>query len=309
LVGVLLLFAANDPEGQVRVRAFEQELQRLGWISDRNIRVEYRFAEGNSNQMRTFVQELVRLDCDVIVTNALSPILAVWRQTRAPPIVMAMASNPVAYGVMNNLSRPDENVTGFTSFEPSIVGKWLELLRAIAPGVMRVGLVFNPDAYDQRIPPTNSALLSSWLRELQTAARELAVEPLYLPVRNVEEMQSAIAALASARGGGFVVATDPFTVSHYRQIVSLARLHRLPGCFPYGYFATEGGLISYGPNGAQVFRRAAFYVDRILRGAHATDLPIQRPTTFELVINLKTASALGLSVPPLLLARADEVIE
>jgi putative ABC transport system substrate-binding protein len=187
-----------------------------------------------------------------------------------------------------------------------IVGKWLELLKGMAPHVTRVAIMFNPGAYFVYLPPPPG---SYWIDQLEAAASSFAVEPVAVHVNDLDEMRGAMAALGRHSRSGVLVATDTFTVGHYRDIVSLALQHRVPGCFPYKYFAIEGGLMSYGPNGAQVFRQAASYVDRILRGTHPRDLPIQRPTTLELVINLRTAKALGLTVPPLLLARADEVIE
>jgi putative tryptophan/tyrosine transport system substrate-binding protein len=306
-IGVLLLFAADDPEGQARVRAFEQELQRLGWRKGHNVQIEYRFAAGADGRMRAFTRELVDLPCDVIVTNSLSPVIAALREAPPIPIVFAMVTNPVEHGVIASLSHPDRDMTGIAGLDyPTIFGKWLELLKAIAPQVARVGIMFNPDAYHVYLPPPPGSYL---LQQLEPAASLLGVEPIAVPVRDLGAMRDAIAALGRQGSAGLLVATDVFTVGHYPNIVSLALEHRLPGCYPYRYFATAGGLMSYGPNGVQVFRQAASYVDRILRGAQARDLPIQRPTSFELVINLKTANALGLTVPPLMLARADEVIE
>jgi putative ABC transport system substrate-binding protein len=306
-IGVLLQFAASDPEAQVRVRVFEQALQMNGWRKGQGVEIEYRFAAGNFNQMRKFAEELVELPVDVMVTNALSPIIAARLGNRSVPIVFAMVPNPVEQGLIKGLSRPDQNMTGFTSFEySSTLGKWLELLKATAPHIARVGMLFNPDAYFTYLPPPPG---SYWLRQLEAAASSLAIEPVPLPIRDLAEMHGALTALGRPRDGGLLVANDVFIVAHYRQVVAFALEQHLAGCYPYRYFAAEGGLMSYGPNGAHVFHQAASYVDRILRGANPGDLPIQRPTTLELVINLKTAKALDLTVPPLMLARADEVIE
>jgi putative ABC transport system substrate-binding protein len=306
-IGVLLLFAPDDPEGQVRVRALRLGLQDLGWREGQDVQIEWRFAAGNFDRMSTLTRELVEQQVDLIVANSLSPVVVALRQVRPIPFVFAMVANPVEQGLVGSLSHPDQNMTGVTGLDyPSIVGKWLELLKSLAPQVMRIGILFNPSAYYVYLPPPPG---SYWIRQLEAVASLFAVEPVAVPVHDLGEMRSALAALSRVPGSGLLIATDTFTVGHYRDIVALALQHRLPGCFPYAYCAAEGGLISYGPNGAQVFRQAASYVDRILRGVHPRDLPIQRPTALELVINLKTAKALELTVPPLLLARADEVIE
>jgi putative tryptophan/tyrosine transport system substrate-binding protein len=308
-IGVLLLFAASDPETQVRVRVLEQALQTNGWRKGQGLDIEYRFAAGDFGRMRTLARELIELPVDVIVTNALSPIIAARQESRSSsiPIVFAMVANPFDQGLMGSLSHPDQNMTGVTGLDyPSIIGKWLELLKAIAPRVTRVGIMFNPDAYFPYLPPPPG---SYWLRQLNAVASAFAVEPIAVPVHDHVEIRSAVAELSSESGGGLLVATDTFTVGYYRRIVSCALEHRLPGCYPYRYFAIDGGLLSYGPNGAEAFRQVASYVDLILRGANPRDLPIRRPTVFELTINLKTANVLGLTVPSLMLARADEVIE
>jgi putative ABC transport system substrate-binding protein len=308
-IGVVMIFSASDPESQVRVRVFEQALQTNGWRKGQDVEIEYRFSAGNFGRMRTLAKELIELPVDVIVTNALSPIIAARKEirSRSIPIVFAMIANPFDQGLIGSLSHPEQNITGVTGLDyPSIVGKWLELLKAIAPQVTRVGIAFNPGSYYSYLPPPPG---SYWLRELEAVAPAFAVEPIAVPLDDHSEIQSALAALGGEPGGGLLVATDTFTVGHYRHIVSSALEHRLPGCYPYRYFAVHGGLLSYGPNGAEAFRQAASYVDRILRGADPKDLPIRRPTAFEMTINLKTAKALGLTVPPIMLARADEVFE
>jgi putative tryptophan/tyrosine transport system substrate-binding protein len=296
-----MIFAASDPEAQVRVTSFEQGLKVLGWVRGNNIRIDYRFAAGDVDRMRTFAKELVFLQPDLIVVHALTAVAAIRQHTREIPIVFTMVTDPVGVGMLKSLSHTEDNITGFTTFEYSIVGKWLELLKGIAPAVMRVGLVFDPDA----------AYLGGayWLREFETTARTLAVEPIAIPIHHVTEMQNVLAELGRESGSGLLVATDVFTSSHHAHIVALATQYRLPGCYAFRYFATGGGLMSYGPNGASVFRQTASYVDRILKGANPGDLPVQQPNVFELIINLKTANALGLKVPLWLLARANEVIE
>jgi putative tryptophan/tyrosine transport system substrate-binding protein len=307
-IGMLLLFAEGDPEAQVRVKAFAQGLRELDWREGDNTNIEYRFAAGDFNRMRAFAKELVKLKPDVIVTNSIQPIIAVWRQTRTIPIVFAMSPDPVDAGLIKSLSHPEETITGFTTFEYAIVGKWLELLKAIAPRVTRVGLMFNPDAYDRTLYPPRGNWMD-WFRQLEAFAPSFAIDHIAVPVRNFVESETALADFARRPDGGLLVATDPFTVGNYRHLVGLALRHQLPACYPYRYFATEGGLMSYGPNGAAMFRQAASYVDRIPKGANPGDLPIQRPNKFEFVLNLKTARALGLDVPRSLLVRADEVIE
>jgi putative tryptophan/tyrosine transport system substrate-binding protein len=240
--------------------------------------------------------------------RAIHPIIAIWQQTRRIPIVLAMVPNPVEVGLIKSLPHPNENITGFTTFEYSIVGKWLEFLKAIGPGITRVGIMFNPEAYDRTLSPPQGTWLP-WLSQFEAAAPSFAVEPVALRCRNLAEMRDALATFGAEQNHGLLIALDSFTVANYAHIVTLALQYRLPGCYPYRYFVTRGGLMSYGPNGADVFRHVASYVDRILRGAIPSDLPIQRPTKFELIINLKTATALGITIPPSIMVRADEVIE
>jgi putative ABC transport system substrate-binding protein len=299
-IGVLLLFAESDPEAAVRVRALKQGLQDLGWIEGHNIRIEFRFAAGDVRSMYTLAKELADLPVDVIVTNVGHS--AGWFKPVTIPIVYAMAHSWSLgpSGLITSLSHPSGNVTGFTTFEPSIVGKWLEFLKAIAPHVTRVGFMFNSDA---------TPIWETWLRQFDAATSDFAVEPVTLNVHDLGQVQSGLVALGQESGSGLVIFPDTFTVANHPTIETLAMEQRIPACYPYRYFTTSGGLMSYGPNGAQVFRQAASYVDRILKGTNPGDLPIQQPNAFELVINLKTAKAMDLTVPPWLLARADEVIE
>jgi putative tryptophan/tyrosine transport system substrate-binding protein len=298
-VGVVLLFSANDPETKARVRVFERGLQNLGWVQGANIQIEYRFAAGDIKRLRADADELIALPVDVIVTN----VTAAVRHTRTIPIVVAMVHSLSVTDpeLIESLSHPGRNVTGFTTFEPIIVGKWLELLKAIAPDIKQVGLMFNPDA--------SQAYCETWLRQLEVFASPLAIGPSALRVLDLAELQGALAYLARRSDSGLLVVPDTFTVANYPSIVAQAQQNALPACYPYRYFATQGGLMSYGPNVPQAYRQIASYVDAILRGANPGDLPIQQPNTFELVINLKAANAMRVVVPPHLLARADEVIE
>jgi len=238
---------------------------------------------------------------DVIVTNTPFAIFAIRRQSRAIPIVFANMADPVAAGVLKSLSRPEDEITGFTTFDYPIVGKWLQLLKEIAPGVSRVGLMLNPKA--------SFGGGSYWFDQLKDAAAVFETETFGMLVHNAVEMQAAVSALGAQPNAGLLVATDSFTSAHHAQIALLALQHRIPGCYGFRYYAMEGGLMSYGPDGLDTMRRAASYVDRILRGGKVADLPVQQPDRFELVINLKTARAFGLDVPRPLLVRADEVIE
>jgi putative tryptophan/tyrosine transport system substrate-binding protein len=303
-VGVLMLFADDDPEARSRVSAFARALRELGWKEGHNIQIEYRFAAGDVDRMRSFAKEYFDLPIDVIVSNSAQPIIDLRQETRSTiPVVYAMAHNVglAGLGLVSSMSHPGGNMTGFTTFEPSIVGKWLELLKAVAQSVRHIGFLFNPDA--------SRSTCEVWLRQLQAAATSLAVEPLALPVHHLTEMRSALVALGREPDCGLLVLPDALTVANYATIDALALEHRIPACYPSRFFATGGGLMSYGPNGIRVFQQAASYVNRILSGADPGDLPIQQPNAFELVINLKTAKAMGLTAPPWSLARADEVIE
>jgi putative tryptophan/tyrosine transport system substrate-binding protein len=299
-VGVMLLFAETDPEPQARVMAFGEELKTLGWRNGDNVRIEYRFAAGNFDRMRAFAMEFLESKPDVIVTNTYQSIISVqW--DRMIPVVLAMVLDPVETGLVNSLSNPAENVTGFTTFDSSIVGKWLELLKVVKPSTSRVGFISNPDALS---PPYQGV----WLRQFESAASLASVKPIPVSVHDLTQMRNAMATLGRESGTGLLIMPDTFTVGNYPHIVGAALQHGLAGCYPYRYFAAEGGLMSYGPDGVHVFRQAASYVDRILRGAKPSELPLQRPTKFEFVINLKTAKALNLDVPHKLLIRADEII-
>jgi putative ABC transport system substrate-binding protein len=298
-VGVLMPFDENDPEGNRRYSAFTQALADLGWIDGRNVRIDLRWSGGDINRIRALAQELVGLQPDIIVPNSTPATVALQRQTRTIPIVFVNVGDPVASGIVARLDRPSGNVTGFAILEASPGGKWLELLSEIAPGLKRAAVMFNPD----------TAPASAYMPSLETAARSLKVAPIVAPVHNDAEIESAIIALGREPGGGLVVMPDGFTVAHRASIILAAARNKLPAVYRLSTFARDGGLLSYGVDQADIWRRAAPYVDRILRGEKPGDLPVQFPTKFEMVVNLKTAKALGLAVPLSIRLLADEVIE
>ena len=298
VVGVLLAMAPDDPEAQLRVKAFEAGLRELGWTEGRNLRLEYRWAAGDAALLRKQATELVGLAPDLILATS-TPVLAALRQENPLPIVFVQVTDPIGSGFVPNLARPGGSLTGFTSFEFTIGSKWLEALKHVAPAVTRVALIFNPDT---------APFAHMFWQPVEDAAPSFDVEPMQAPVRDVGEIERTVAAFAR-QNGGLMVLPDVSTTNHRDLIIALAARHRLPAVYPYRYFATSGGLMSYGSDLADVYRRAASYVDRILKGAIPGDLPVQAPAKFDFVINLKTANALGLTVPPLWLGRADEVIE
>jgi putative ABC transport system substrate-binding protein len=297
-IGVLMILAADDPESSPRVAALTQGLQQLGWTSGRNAQIEYRWG-ADSGHARTLAAELVALAPDVILTVGVPALVAVKQVAGTVPIVFVNIVDPVGAGFVESLARPAGNVTGFTSFEYGISAKWLELLKQIAPNVTRVAVL-------------RDAAISSGIGQfavIQGAAPSFGVELRPIDVGNTGEMERAVTTFARSSNGGLIVTSSPSTAAHRVLIVALAARYRLPAFYSYRYFATSGGLMSYGPDSTDPFRRAADYINRILKGEKPADLPVQAPTKLELVINLKTAKALGLEVPPMLLARADEVIE
>jgi putative ABC transport system substrate-binding protein len=296
-IGVLLP-GVRAPGAQVS--AFTQALAGLGWTEGRNVRMDLRLYGDDINRMRTFAQELVGLQTDIVVTVGVPATAAVQRETRTIPIVFAGVGDPVASGIVPRLDRPGGNVTGFGLFEPSLAGKWLELLSEIVPGLKRAAIMFNPDTF----------IASAFYKpSFETAARSLKVVPTAALVHSDVEVETAIIALAREPGGGLVVMPDVFTITHRPPIILAAARNNVPAVYAAANFAREGGLLSYGPDGVDSWRRAASYVDRILRGEKPGDLPVQFPTKFEMVVNRKTATALGLAIPPSILLRADEVIE
>ena len=288
-IGVLMSFAASDPESQMRLAAFEKGLRELGWVEGRNLRTEYRFAAGGGDLLRSHAAELVRMAPDLILANSTPVMAALQEQRRTLPIVFVQVTDPVGQGLVPNLARPGGNLTGFTNFEFSIGTKWLETLKEIAPRVTRVALVFNPDT---------APFAGLFRQPVEAAAPSFGVTPSLAAGRDAAGIERAIDAFAREPNGGLMVLPDVSTTNHRELIIALAARHRLPAVYPYRYFAASGGLLSYGSDVADVFRRAATYVDRILKGASPGELPVQAPTKYELVINLKTAKALGLEVPP-----------
>jgi putative ABC transport system substrate-binding protein len=299
-IGVLMPANENDPAAKTYVSAFTQGLADLGWADGRNVRMDLRWTSADINRIRAHAQELVGLQPDIIVTWGTPASVALQRETRTIPIVFAGVSDPVASGIVARLDRPSANITGFADFgEPSLGGKWLELLSEIASGLNRAAIMFNPD--------TSPA--STFIPSLETAARSLKVVPITTPVHTDVEIETAITALGREPGGGLVVMPDLFTIAHRAPIILAAARNNVPAVYPHSFFARDGGLLSYGPDLIDNFRRAASYVDRILRGEKPGDLPVQLPTKFEMILNLKTAKALGLAVPPSIRLLADEVIE
>jgi ABC-type uncharacterized transport system substrate-binding protein len=298
-IAVLTGYAASDPEGQTRVGAFRQGLRELGWIDSRNVWIDVRWAAADPSLLRAYAAELVELGPDVILVNNAQGLKAVQEARRNIAIVFAGVSDPVGLQVVDSLARPGGNVTGFTTFEFSPVGKLLEALKEIAPSITRVALIFDPDN------PSSAA----HLRSFETAAPSFAIKSIAAEVHRPAEIERTIEAFARERDGGLVIPPNTTLTSHRDLIVALAARFRLPAVYPFRVFVIAGGLMSYGADRVDQFFRAASYVDRILKGAKPGDLPVQQPSKFELSINLKTAKAIGLEVPPTLLARADEVIE
>jgi putative ABC transport system substrate-binding protein len=298
-IGVLMPYDENDPAAKIFISALTQALAALGWTESRNLRIDLRWAGGDINRIRVSAQKLVGLQPDIIVTNATPPTAALQRETRTIPIVFVNVGDPVVNGVVARLDRPGGNVTGFGFVEPSFAGNWIELLSEIAPGLKRAAIMFNPD----------TTLISTWMPSFETGARSLKVLLIPAPVHSDAEIEMAIIALGREPGGGLVVMPEVFMQVHRAPIISAAARNNVSTVYGDSVFARDGGLLSYGVDTVDRYRRAATYVDRILRGEKPGDLPVQLPTKFEMAVNLKTAKALGLTVPPLLLTRADEVIE
>jgi putative ABC transport system substrate-binding protein len=300
-VGVLMGYAESDPEAKVFLAGFTQRLAELGWVEGRNLRMDVRWAPGSVDRMRTFARELVELQPDVILANSTPVTAALQRETRTIPIVFAVASDPVGSRFAASLARPGGNITGFSIAEPSLPGKWLELLIEIAPSLQRAAMMFNPD--------TASYVSSYYLPSFETAAQSQKIAPITARVRSDAEIEKVITSLGRDPRGGLLVMPDNFMEIHRAQIISLAARNKLPAIYQLPVNVKDGGLLSYGADFADVFRRAAPYVDLVLRGTMPSELPVQMPTKYVLAINAKTAKALGLAVPSTLLVRADEVIE
>jgi putative tryptophan/tyrosine transport system substrate-binding protein len=298
-IGVLLNTAADDMVFQTRVGAFLQGLALLGWTIGRNVRIEVRWSGGKADEARRYATELAALAPDVILAHGVSSVRPLLQATRTVPIVFPIASDPVGAGLVESLARPGGNATGFMSFEYTLSGKWLELLKDIAPGVTRVAVLQDPTQGGG----------SSAFAVIQAAAPSLGVEVTPVNLRDAPEIERALADFARTSNGGLIVTGSALSNVHHKLIITLAARHKLPAIYLERSFAADGGLISYGSDYIDHYRRAAGYVDRILKGEKPADLPVQAPTKYQLVINLKTAKALGLTVPDSLLARADEVIE
>jgi putative ABC transport system substrate-binding protein len=298
-IGVLIPNDENDPVMKLRYSAFMQALAGLGWTDGRNVRIDFRWGGADINRTRALAHELVGLQPDIILASTTTATAAVQRETRTIPLVFVNLTDPVASGIVARLDRPTGNVTGFAILEATLGGKWLELLLEIAPGLKRAAIMYNPD----------TAPVSTYMPSFETAARSLKVMPITAPVRSDLEIETAIIALGREPGGGFVIPPDLFMVVHRVPIILAAARNNVPAVYYFSAFVRDGGLLCYRIDQVDTFRRAASYVDRILRGAKPSDLPVQFPTKYEMVVNLKTAKALGLTVPPSMRLLADEVIE
>ena len=299
LIGVLMGYESGS--GQALIATFRDGLQKLGWTEGRNARIDIRWAAPtDADSIRRFAKELVALQPDLIVSSTTRSTAALLEQTRTIPIIFPALSDPLGMGFVASFSRPGGNVTGFNVSEPTQTGKWVELLKEIAPRVAKVAMLFNPAV---------APYAESYLNPFKAAASSFAVEAISAPVRDMAELDSVIAAQASQPNSGLIAMPDSFTISYRREIISLADDYRLPAVYPFRFFAEVGGLLSYGVDLVDNYRRVATYVDRVLKGEKPSELPVQAPVRFELVVNLKTAKALGIEVPAMLLGRADEVIE
>ena len=299
-VAFLHPYPENDAEVLARVIAFREGLELLGWTENRNIRIEHRYSGGDLGRIRAYATELVHSAPGLIVGSGTPITAALKKATSTIPIVFNLVNDPVGQGFVASLSRPGGNITGFTFIDFPLIGKWLEMIKEIAPGVRHIALMFNPDT---------TPFYPAFLHELEAANKSLAVELSASPVHDEAEVEAAITALAREPGGGLIAAPDAFINNHRRAIMTLTERHRLPAIYGFRQFAREGALISYGPDSGDIVRRSAGYVDRILKGERPADLPVQAPTKYELVINFKTAKALGIDVPLHLQQIADEVIE
>jgi putative ABC transport system substrate-binding protein len=299
-LAVLMALGAEDPEARRRVAALEQGLRELGWVEGRNLRIEYRWTPEDPARLRSEAAALVASAPDLILVNS-TPVLTALRSTATTlPTVFTQVTDPIGGGFIDSLARPGGNITGFTNFEFSIGGKWLQTLKEVVPSLTRVATIYNP-----RTAPYAEALL----QPIEAAARSFSVTAMAAPAEDAGALERAVDAFSRMPNGGLIVLPDVSTVQHRDLIIALAARHRLPAIYPYRFYAVSGGLVSYGNDVADVFRRAAGYVDRILKGEKPGDLPVQAPAKFETVVNLKTAKALGLDSSPMLLARADELIE
>jgi len=299
-IGVLMNLAENDPESQARIAAFREGLAKLGWTEGRNVQIKYRWIAGDPDRARTYAAELVKLKPDVIFAATASSLWPLQQETRSVPIVFVQVADPVAAGFIANLARPGGNITGFSQYEYAIGAKWVELLKQIAPQVTRVLIIYDP---------ANTSEATAYLPVMEAAAGSFGLQLSISVVHDAAEIQRAIEEFTREPNGGLIPVPTPLMGVHRDVIISLTRRYRLPNVFAWRYWPIEGGLASYGTDNVELYRRAPSYVDRILKGEKPGDLPVQQPTKFELVINLKTAKELGLDPPISLLARTDEVVE
>ena len=297
---MLMSNSEDDPLAQARVTAFRQALAELGWVEGRNLNIEWRWTGGDIARVREYATELVRLAPDVIVANGTPSVAALKQATTSIPIVFVVVNDPVAQGIIVSMAHPGGNITGFSFLEYSMVGKSLELLKQVAPGTVRVAIMFNPDTYPY---------YALHLRSFETVARTLSLQLTAAQVRSSEEIDEVVAKLARQPGSALLITPDPYLVVHRGAVVRAAGQYRVPATYSYRQHVQEGGLMSYGADTVDIFRRSASYIDRILKGTSPADLPAQAPVKFEIAINLRTAKALGLAIPPNLLALADDVIE
>jgi ABC-type uncharacterized transport system substrate-binding protein len=299
-IGVLMSTSENDVEGQAHAALLRQGLKDLGWTDGRNVHFDYRWNGGDATRAKINAAELVSQKSDVIIANSTLSLAVVHKETTTIPIVFVVVGDPVGQGFVTSLAHPGGNITGFSAFEFAISSKWLELIKEVAPKVARVAFVFNPEA---------GPFADKFVQSITPLAHSLGINLIVTPTRDADDIDRALAAVSGEPKGALIVNPDSFTVANRGLIISLAARYRLPAIYAYRFYAAEGGLLSYGHDFNEPWQRAPAYVDKILKGANPADLPIQQPTKFELVINLKTAETLGLSMPPQLLDRADELIE
>ena len=300
-IGVLMGIAENNPQSAPRVRAMQEELHKLGWTEGRNLQMEFRWAAGDPKQVMALARELVDLQPDLIIAQGAPTTAALLQRTSTIPIVFVQVADPITSGFIQSFARPGGNATGFTNFEYSTISeKWFEMLKQIAPRLTRVAVLFNPET---------AAYFRHFLSSMEMAGSSLGLQPIPTPIRTPVDIEQTLNASALEPDSALAVLPDTFTGAHLVPIIAGAARHRLPAIYPFRIFAESGGLISYGSEPDDLYRRAVVYADRILKGSKPADLPVQAPTKFELIINLKTAKALGIEIPPTLLARADEVIE
>jgi putative ABC transport system substrate-binding protein len=299
-IGVLLFFSDGDPEAVRRINVLEEALQGLGWIKGRNLHIDYRWAAADGERFRIHAEDLVRLRVDAIVAASTPAAQAIQRETRTIAIVFTQVSDPVGQGIVENTRRPGGMTTGFSNYDPEIGGKWVQLLKEAVPNLTKAALIFNPNS---------SPYTALYLRVMEAVAPSIGVKVIVEPVHDGAEIEDAFAKHRSAEDSGLIFMTDAFISVHRKQVIELAARFALPAMYPYRYYIADGGLMSYGADQLDQYRGAAIYVDRILKGEKPGDLPVQAPDRYALIVNMKTAKALGLTVPPSLLARADEVIE